>query len=91
MKFLKLIFLPYLGLGLFTGVVITSARSGRPSTPKELAILAGVHVVLLAFGLLLAAKSKTADGRLRFGLSPAGWCVGLALTYIVGLVMAFFL
>jgi hypothetical protein len=91
MKLLRLIFLPYIGLGLFTGVTITVSRSGRPSSPKEVAILAGIHVLLIGGAVALAATSKTRDGKFRFGLSPAGWGIGLALTYVVGFVMAFFI
>jgi hypothetical protein len=90
MQILKLIFLPYFGLGLFTGVVVVVARSGQtPLTPKVFVILALIHVLLLGFGHLLAVKSKT-DRQLQFGLSAAGLRVGLVLAYLAGFLIAVF-
>lgn len=94
MRILKLIFLPFIGLGFYTGSAIVAARTGRfpwhPSA-KEFGVIAIIHVVLFGLGILLAANSKTKDGGFRFGLSPSGWHVGFVLTYVTGLLLGYFL
>lgn len=91
MKFLRLILLPYMALGLFAGTAITGKGPHHPATWKEVLILLGMHVFLFGCAWLLAANSKAADGTLRFGLSAGALIIGLFLTYVAGFVISFFL
>lgn len=94
MQILKLIFLPFVGLGLFTGMMILEARTDRfPRHPgaKDFTILATIHILIFGIGFLLASKSKPKAGSYRFGLSPGGWYVGFTLTYIAGLMIGYFM
>jgi hypothetical protein len=90
MDLLTLLFFPYLGLGLFTGLAVTTAHTSHSFGLKGYAILGALHVLLAAGGVVLAVTSKTANSS-RNKLSPGGWMIGLTLAYIVGFVTAFFI
>jgi acyl-CoA synthetase (AMP-forming)/AMP-acid ligase II len=88
MNVLKLIFIPYMGLGVFTAVAIQAARSGRLAWHPafaDFAILAAVHLLLFGGGFFLAARSNQQHPK----LSPSGLSVGLVLAYAAGLVFPF--
>jgi hypothetical protein len=86
-----ILFLPYVGVGVFTGV---NAHDLPHWSFKSLLILAGVYAAFAAFAWFLATKSRTSDGRPRFGLpfalSPAAWCIGFTLAFVVGVAMPLF-
>jgi hypothetical protein len=90
MDYLAIFFFPYLGLGLFAGLGVTSIHTRHAFSLKGIAILAGCHIVLAVGGLVLAGTSIKTDG-LRSKLSPAGWVFGFGLAYVVGFVTAFFI
>jgi hypothetical protein len=90
-KELIILFAPYFGLGVFTGL---TAKGMWHLDSKGYAILAGVYLVFAAFGLFLATMTRNKDGTMRFGfrarLSPTGWGVGLALAHIAGVLVGLY-
>jgi hypothetical protein len=78
---LKLIFIPYFGLGGFTGVAFL-----RHLGVTGIAVLGAFHVLLLGFAYLLTAKSKE-NG---ITLSPGALRIGFALAYVTGLQIPLF-
>ena len=81
MNILKLIFIPYFGLGGFTGVAFL-----RHSGMTEIAVLVAIHILLLGFSFLLTAKSR--ENGIK--LSPGALNIGFALAYVTGLLMVLF-
>jgi hypothetical protein len=88
---LKVLFMLYFGLGIYTGANWAGLRH---LDAKGYAIHAGIYGAFAAFGWFLATRTRAKDGKLRFGfrmgLSPAGWCLGLSLSFVVGLLLTFF-
>jgi hypothetical protein len=82
---LKLILIPYFGLGGFTAVAFSSRSAWHPGV-TGIAVLAAFHVLLLGFSFLLTAKSKQ-NG---ITLSPGALSIGFALAYVAGLLMVLF-
>jgi hypothetical protein len=82
---LKLIFLPYFGLGMFMAVACSSHSAWHPGLNGFL-ILGAVHVVLIGSAYFLAVNSKRNGTR----LSPAGLAIGLGLAYVGGLLMTLY-
>lgn len=90
MEFLALIFFPYFGLGLMSGVLVTSANARHGFGFKGYAIMGGLHIALAIGAVMLGGRSRTATDW-RSKLSPAGWVFGLALAYIAGFGIALFI
>ena len=87
MRQLKLLFLPYVGLALFSGIAI----GGHHLDLKGSIILAAIHVALIAFAIFAAYMSKVHRDKpqesfkiyWRLPLSISGWYISLALVYTV--------
>jgi len=94
MQYLKLLFLPFMGLGFVTGATFVAAHSNRIPTHPDAhtwLTIAACHLLFFGIGFVLANRSKPTDGRYRFGLSPGGWYIGFILTYVAGLPIGFFM
>jgi len=82
---LKLIFVPYFGLGGFTGVAFSSRSAWHPGV-TGIAVLGAFHLLLLGCSFHLTTKSKQ-NG---ITLSRSALGVGFALAYVAGLLMVLF-
>jgi hypothetical protein len=82
---LKLVLLPYFGLGMFMAVACSSHSAWHPGLNGFL-ILGAVHVVLIGSAYFLAINSKRNGTR----LSPVGLAIGLGLAYFAGFLIFLF-
>jgi hypothetical protein len=82
---LKLILLPYFGLGMFMGIACSSRSAWHPGLNGFL-ILGAIHVLLVGSAFFLAVNSKRNGTR----LSPPGLAIGLGLAYVAGLLITLF-
>jgi hypothetical protein len=92
MKFLRLLFLVYLMLGLVTGLGCAEALSGRgPAQGNAPAVIALAHLALFAIVGRLIMRPEVDDCRVYFGLSRIAVAIGFVLCYITGLVASLFI
>ncbi|HTV41124.1 MAG TPA: hypothetical protein VMF08_11155 [Candidatus Sulfotelmatobacter sp.] len=80
MRFIPLI---YLLLGICMGVIIKDTPSVKFGFPEWL-FLGTIHVPFVAFGVAFARSSRPTNGGYTRGLSPGGWGLALAASYLAG-------
>jgi hypothetical protein len=82
MRFMLLIYL-LLGTGMSAMIIDTpSVKLGF----NEAAILAGIHLPFIGFGVLLALSSKPTENGYRYRWSPGAWGIALVASYAGGFV-----
>ena len=81
---LKLILMPYLGLGMFTAVACSKKSAWHPGLNGSL-ILVAIHLLLIGAAYFLAVNSKQSGAE----LSSGGLAIGLGLAYCAGFGILF--
>lgn len=82
---LKLILIPYFGLGMFMAVACSKRSAWHPSVNEKL-ILGAAHVALICAAYFLSKKSNLNGTK----LSPLGLAIGFGLTYCAGFLIFYF-
>jgi len=77
----KVAFIPFMFLGISTGAFLcdSDAAHWRSIAVTDVALLIGLHAVILALGVFFARRNL-------LGLSSRMWTFAIALCYGVGLV-----